>query len=525
MIHRILIKSVAALCLLCAGTTTSSSRCAQTLRDALDTLDKAVDAMPEVMSRRRCRIDSLRENLTGAADDRRHILCRIAAEYAPLCVDSAISYYRSAIYDYSSDIYDTIPYYSTVIEYARQLAAGGYVTESYTMLDSIPEPALRQPERLALYDVRSRLYINAERITPVPERRSIMQQRARGCLDTLYSHLASRPVARKLIKARRLMLDGDSLAAAGELYEAMEKLEPYTPLHGSAAAMMAGLYARKPGRREEYLYYLALSATAEARNGDGAAFSMQTLGSEIYEEGDFDRALTYMAQAGEVLEQSGHTLLYRRSRSPMAVMLKTVRMHESRKDAVTYTALVLLALLLVAAGAVLYRQRCNLAAVRRSEQRSLAVSMAKDLYIAQLLGLCSGYIDVMQDFNRLVGRKIKANQVKDLYQAVESGTALRQMNEQFYLGFDTAVQKIYPGFTDAVNALLLPDKQIECPPPGRLTPELRIAAFIRLGVTESPAIAKFLGLSLNTVYTYRNRLRSRAKDREALDGDILKIGI
>ncbi|MCM1037256.1 MAG: DUF6377 domain-containing protein [Bacteroides sp.] len=524
MITRCILRLLIILAIAMPQTASGAGQPPRSLGEALGALDKALDKMPAAIDARHRRIDSLRLQLATDPDRRRHLLCELGAEYGPVNVDSAISAYRSAIYDYSSNIYDTIPLTPAVIEYARRLSAGGYIAEAFLVLDSLAPSRMSMRERQTMYDVKSRLCINAERVTPVAERRRQMHLLARGCLDSLYGYLSDRPVPRKLIKAKRLTLDGDTLSAAGELLEALQELEPGSDVHGQAAAMLAELYARRPERREEYLYYLALAATAEAINGHGDAFSLQTLGSEMYEEGDFDRALAYMAQAGETLESSGHQPIHRRSRSPLAVMLRTMQLHEMRKDAITLTALILLLLLVVALGAILYRRRHDLREAELARAHTESVCQAKDVYIAQLLGLCSGYIDAMQDFNRLVGRKIKANQTKDLYATVESGKALRQMNEQFYETFDKAILKIYPDFIAAVGRLLRPDQQIECPSPDRLNPELRIAAFIRIGVSESPAIAKFLGLSLNTVYTYRNRLRSRAIERESFERDVLKIG-
>lgn len=56
-----------------------------------------------------------------------------------------------------------------------------------------------------------------------------------------------------------------------------------------------------------------------------------------------------------------------------------------------------------------------------------------------------------------------------------------------------------------------------------MTPELRIAAFLRLGISDSARIAHGLGLSVNTVYTYRNRLRGRAVDRDSFERDLREI--
>lgn len=45
-----------------------------------------------------------------------------------------------------------------------------------------------------------------------------------------------------------------------------------------------------------------------------------------------------------------------------------------------------------------------------------------------------------------------------------------------------------------------------------LITELRIFALIRLGITKSTQIAELLCLSNNTVYSYRSRVRSYAKE-------------
>ena len=38
-----------------------------------------------------------------------------------------------------------------------------------------------------------------------------------------------------------------------------------------------------------------------------------------------------------------------------------------------------------------------------------------------------------------------------------------------------------------------------------------------LGITDTAKLAQVLNLSVNTIYTYRNRLRSRALDRDQFE--------
>lgn len=40
--------------------------------------------------------------------------------------------------------------------------------------------------------------------------------------------------------------------------------------------------------------------------------------------------------------------------------------------------------------------------------------------------------------------------------------------------------------------------------------DLRIFALIRMGITENEAIAKILNFSINTIYSYKNRIKTRS---------------
>ena len=84
---------------------------------------------------------------------------------------------------------------------------------------------------------------------------------------------------------------------------------------------------------------------------------------------------------------------------------------------------------------------------------------------------------------------------------------------------------LFPDFVEQFNALLEPDKRIgEDLPAGTLSNELRVFALIRLGVTESSAIASFLRKSLSTVYNYRVKARNAAiGDRDTFEARIMQI--
>lgn len=84
--------------------------------------------------------------------------------------------------------------------------------------------------------------------------------------------------------------------------------------------------------------------------------------------------------------------------------------------------------------------------------------------------------------------------------------------------------KIYPGFVDELNTLLRPEERYAAPSEDRLLPELRIAALMRLGLTDTARMAEFLGYSPNTIYAYRAKVRSKAVDSSTFDRDFQALG-
>lgn len=69
----------------------------------------------------------------------------------------------------------------------------------------------------------------------------------------------------------------------------------------------------------------------------------------------------------------------------------------------------------------------------------------------------------------------------------------------------------------------MPEKRTYDPEAKTLTNDLRILAFMRLGINDGDKIARFLGVSINTIYTYRNKFRSAAINRETFEADIRAI--
>ena len=204
-----------------------------------------------------------------------------------------------------------------------------------------------------------------------------------------------------------------------------------------------------------------------------------------------------------------------------------------------YVALILLAFLfaLSAIGGVLFvlRQNRRLNAVQQTLRESngklaeLAASLRetnadlsrqniriadanriKEVYIGGFLKTISEYIYKLADTYRHVGRMLRDGRSDELRREY-AGTDVRSDElKEFYHNFDTTFLGLFPSFIGEFNRLLADDARIGVRRPGSLTTELRIFALVRLGITDTATIAALLHCSVNTVYSYRSRMRLRS---------------
>ncbi len=293
----------------------------------------------------------------------------------------------------------------------------------------------------------------------------------------------------------------------------------------SAAALMLGDYYRSIDRADDAINAYARGALADVRTGKFTGNSIIRLARELYDAGDISRAYNYITFALDQALRVGSKV----NQMELSELLKPASDDYRRLENRRLILVILMAvILLVALGFILkmmFSLRREMKSLREMKQRLSAANEAKELYIGQYLSLCSTFLERLEDFSRTCRRKLTAGQTEDLLSFIKSGKTIEEQRSMFYDIFDDTFIHIYPTFVSEVNNLLLPDKRITVAGASSLTPELRILAFQRLGIDDTAKVARFLGLSLNTIYTYRNKLRSRAINRDTFDHDVMNIGI
>ena len=150
-------------------------------------------------------------------------------------------------------------------------------------------------------------------------------------------------------------------------------------------------------------------------------------------------------------------------------------------------------------------------------ERLKEVHRIKDEYIGYFFSTNSAYLDKTEDFRKMVVRKIRNRQFDELLE-LSAATDLRKEREDMFDLFDQIFMKLFPDFVIRYNQLFKEEDRIYIKPDGMLTPEIRIFALIRLGITESERIAQFLDFSLSTVKNYK----TKAKNRSFISNDLFE---
>lgn len=156
-------------------------------------------------------------------------------------------------------------------------------------------------------------------------------------------------------------------------------------------------------------------------------------------------------------------------------------------------------------------------------KRLMDTNKRHETYMTLFMDISALYIRKLDDYRKLVSRKVKAKQTDDLLKSINSFKLAEEESSMFYIRFDKAFMELYPNFVEELNTLLKPEHHIVLPPSNELTTEVRIYALMRLGVTDSQEIATLLYYSTQTIYNYKSGMRAKALNRETFESDINRL--
>ncbi len=491
----------------------------------LNRLDREIVVRDRYLTAKRRAIDSLKLDLKESADVKRKVATyeRLGRNYTAYNNDSALFFFTEGRTMAAKSGLDSM---AMAIDLRRisLMPLAGFYDVSRDMFEAIDTAAL-SPRMKALYYDTGRQMFNyiAAYFPEYPEVYREAMDRSNAMQVNLLANLPAGSPGYLLNLGEHLFQEREYARARSILSDLLERIPDTDNLYARAAYLMAAI-ARARGNNDEYLYYLGRSAIADIRGGTLEVSSLQELGKRMFELNNVGRAHDYLRVAHRNAVECGAILrVLESSRSmPLIETAHTIELNHSRRWLMVI--LIVMGVLLVVMVALLFDLRRKMVRLSQMKESLRSANRVKEIYISQFLSLCSIYMDKLNQFCKLAQRKISTGKVDDLYKLTKSGKFVDEQSSEFYEVFDSAFLHIYPTFISDVNNLLRPDSRIELREGEQLNTDLRILAFMRLGIEESTRIAQILNYSVYTIYTYRNKLKNRAVNRDTFEDDIMKIG-
>jgi hypothetical protein len=133
----------------------------------------------------------------------------------------------------------------------------------------------------------------------------------------------------------------------------------------------------------------------------------------------------------------------------------------------------------------------------------------KEEYIGYFFNVNSEFFDKIERFKKLVDQKLTDRKFDEIRFLVNN-INLKREKEELLKHFDRAFLKLFPNFVAEFNELFREEDRIELADNELLNTDLRIFALTRMGIHENEKIAHILQYSINTINTYKTRIRNKS---------------
>ena len=508
-------------------------------------IDEAIAESPRYVAQREAKITAARNAYEQTNGQQKYEESyRLYELYRPFVSDSAIYFLRQCI-TLAEELGDHNSSVRCRSLLAIRCSNTGLYDEALNILDSINLGS--GLDKLVLgtyYEAYNNVYGELSYYTRLDDMRQLYQRKEQHYKQLMFEYLPATSESCFLRREQAAQAEGKLKEAMAINDEWMKTVEP-----GSHPYALVALYRyieyKLQGDTTQMMYWLTESVLADIRNAAMDQGSMWELANELMLSDDVDRASRYISYTSDCANRYGS-----RQRNWQIAPLLTHIANEYKSQSERTTSqlwgtlivISILALLLLGALFFVHRRNTQLHAARNdlktsndelaSANRLLATqkdelsqlnsqlstlnsqlsesNRVKEEYIGRFMSLCAQYIDKLDNYRKMVNKKMKNKELDELFQISKSTELKEKELEELYENFDTVFLHLFPNFVDDFNALLQPEMQIHPKEENRLTTDIRIFALIRLGFEDSSKIAEFLHYSVNTIYNYRARIKNGA---------------
>lgn len=514
-------------------------------------LDQSIKKRPIYMEQKELRLAKLRRQLLQLISEEEHfaILGALLDEYRSFNTDSA--FYVAEEREQIAMRLGNREYIDNArMNKADVLGMTGMYKEAMDLMRNIHAERLSKNLRLYYYHIYRTIYGLMADYAVTKYERKLYTELTDKYRDSLLLVNKDNLLIHTLIQSDQYNVRNEYDKAICLLTDYLAQQKEYEHDVAIYAYTLSESYRLKGDKEKEFLI---VSAIADMTTAVREYISLRKLAILLYQEGDIERAYSYVKICMEDAAACNARLrkLEILEIFPIindAYQQKTEKQQEQMKW--TLASISMLSFFLLLAIFYVYKQMKRLAVARKevidtnkrlkelNEELHLSMhklkeanhsiaenSYLKEEYIGRYMDQCSVYLEKMDNYRRSLGKIAATGNVEELYKNIKSSKFIEGELKEFYANFDNTFLQMFPTFVEDFNALLTNDEQISLKTGERMNTELRIFALIRLGISDSVKIAQFLRYSVTTIYNYRTKVRNKAAgDRNLLEQEVMKIG-
>ena len=505
----------------------------------LNTLDEHIRRRDAFIQQKLDRIDHLMHDVIEAKYSRDYSeLCylydKLHDEYQSFKYDSAFKYVIE-LNRIAPELKDYDRWVHARIKMGFTLLSSGMFKESLDTLLSIDPQKCSELNRRELYSILGRTYYDIADYDNdeffARKYRAMGNQYLDSCIDLMNEDTPDYWSVVGLLKMKTNNLQG-SVDAFNFL---LSKYSLSNHQYAIATSSVGYVYILLD-RKNEAIDMLTKAAIADIVASTKETVALRNLAVLLQEKGDIDRAYRYIKIALEdaTFYNARHRKIEVGSVLPI-IEGERLRIVEAQKKKLGRFSVIvsILSVIVLLFSIIIYLQLKRLTGIRRilqetnnslkdMNQRLTESNIIKEEYIGYFFNVNSEFIEKMENYRKNIHRRIVSRQFDDIDEVIRS-TDLKKERESMYQNFDKIFLKLFPRFVDEFNSFFHEEDRIVLKNDELLNADLRIIALMRLGITDSEKIAKFLDFSVNTVYTYKTKLKHKAIDRDNFDERIMKI--
>ncbi|MBP5135298.1 MAG: cell division protein FtsL [Paludibacteraceae bacterium] len=502
----------------------------------LKPLDAEIAKRDYYQNQKQNTIDSLKNLLSECTTQTQKYEClkQLSDEYGSFVYDSAWIYTRK-MYQMADSIAIESYRIEAKLKMSFVLISSGLYTEAKSLLTTINVNECTEEQKLEYYANMTRLnfdlrdYVKDEYFSEYYEKEGVAMQ------DSVVKYQKD-PNQKDIVIGQKEMRSGNADLAIGYFEKALSNPEISDKDVALVTSCLGYLYSNK-GNDMEAVRMLVKASLCDIKTVTKETVALRNLANKLRNYDELDRANDYIRIADEDAK-------FYNARQRMAEIgnvytdIQQERMKLIEEQRNNYIRFFIVMFLLVIIAAVLlviivkqYRKLNetkdlilkNNQDLQRTNNKLQESNKIKEEYIGYFFRMNSDFIQKQENLQKRVTKLLNNKDFEKLKNVV-SEDDLKEQRADLYKNFDKMFLKIFPTFVEEYNALFAEKDRVSLLAADALDTDLRIFALIRLGIKDNVDIAEFLGFSVNTIYTYKTRIKNKSiVDNDEFEKKIMKI--